>query len=431
MKRVKYVTIIYFLMVAFQITTAQAVNCNPEYFPSGQIKKIDINDLALNIIIEDVRNEKDKYFFLWTMGWKSWDPDAKKFNKGQHLFLTDTPKDILKNAIKTSFFIAGYQVSEERKDIRLICKIDKFLYTLDPWKYGQIGFAEIDMQVFVEKYGIDSFIKEFYERSEIPFNSFRQVQDVEPTLSKCLSKIVEDVVMDVDLKDAILKAHGVKAVNNETPNEAITHIKNGTCFAISGDGLVATACHIIEGAKTIKVYLSKDSFAPAKIVKNDPINDLAILKLESPTPNFLQIAPTRSAKMGDKVFTIGFPVSSVLGRESKFTEGTISSASGIKDAPSLLQITVPIQPGNSGGPLINEKGEVVGVITSSAAILPFIKESGTLPQNINWAVKADYLTPLIELPQIEVKKYSRDELITYVNNATFFIEAEDSESVRK
>lgn len=198
----------------------------------------------------------------------------------------------------------------------------------------------------------------------------------------------------------------------------------GTGFAISENGLIATACHVIQGAKTIKVYLSKDSFISAMIIHSDPMNDLALLKIENPTPNFLQIAPMRSVKMGDKVFTIGFPMSSVLGQEAKYSDGVVSALSGLKDASSFLQITVPIQPGNSGGPLVNEKGEVVGIITSTAAILPFIKESGTLPQNINWAVKTDYLRPLIELPEMEPAKLNREQIINHVKESTFFIEAE-------
>ena len=73
---------------------------------------------------------------------------------------------------------------------------------------------------------------------------------------------------------------------------------------------------------------------------------------------------------------------------------------------------------------MTEKGVVVGIITSTAAILPFIKESGTLPQNINWAVKADYLKPLIELPKLDEEQLDRDQLINHVKQATFFIEAE-------
>lgn len=199
---------------------------------------------------------------------------------------------------------------------------------------------------------------------------------------------------------------------------------SGTGFAISENGIIATACHIIQGAKVIKVYLTRNSFVSALIIHSDPVNDLALLKIEHPTPNFLPIAPMRSVKMGDKVFTIGFPLSSVLGQEAKYSEGVVSCLSGLQDAPTFLQITVPIQPGNSGGPLVNEKGEVVGIITSTAAILPFIKESGTLPQNVNWAVKADYLRPLLEQSEIVSVEVNRDQLINHVKGSIFFIETE-------
>lgn len=196
----------------------------------------------------------------------------------------------------------------------------------------------------------------------------------------------------------------------------------GTGFSISKDGLIITAYHIIEDAKIINVHLKKGSFVSAKVLHSDPVNDLAVLKVETSTPNFLQLAQMRSVKTGDRVFTMGFPVSSVLGQELKYTEGVVSSLSGIGDASSFLQITVPIQPGNSGGPLVNEKGEVVGIITSTVAILPFIKESGTLPQNVNWAVKSDYLRPMIELPKVEKESLNRDQLIAHVNKSTFLIE---------
>ena len=219
------------------------------------------------------------------------------------------------------------------------------------------------------------------------------------------------------------EVHAIRATLQPLP-PAIRHKSSATGFAISENGLIVTAYHVIKDAKVIKVYLSKDSSISAMILHSDPMNDLAVLKTESSTPNFLQIAPMRTVKMGDKVFTIGFPVSSVLGQEAKYTEGVVSSISGIKDASSYLQITVPVQPGNSGGALVNERGEVVGVITSSAAILPFIEESGTLPQNVNWAVKADYLRPLIELPKAEQKEFSREQFIEHVKKSTFLIEAE-------
>ncbi len=212
--------------------------------------------------------------------------------------------------------------------------------------------------------------------------------------------------------------------NSERFANIPSNTSKGTGFCVSPEGHLITAYHVIKNAKLIRVYLSKDSFVIAEILHSDPVNDLAVLKIEDATPSFLTVAPMRSVKTGDRVFTMGFPVSSVLGQEAKYTEGVVSSLSGIQGSSSFLQITVPIQPGNSGSPLVNEKGEVVGIVTSTAAILPFIKESGSLPQNVNWAVKADYLRPLIELPKAEQKQLNREQAITLAKKSTFLIEAE-------
>jgi S1-C subfamily serine protease len=136
----------------------------------------------------------------------------------------------------------------------------------------------------------------------------------------------------------------------------------------------------------------------------------------------LSFGRTGSFKLGDPVFTIGYPASDILGPEPKFTDGSISSLSGLGGEASLLQITVPIQPGNSGGPLVNEQGYAIGVVTSSAAVRPFLQATGTLPQNINWAVKADYAVPLFEVPSSQPPAKDRAEAIGRTKQATCTIE---------
>jgi S1-C subfamily serine protease len=205
---------------------------------------------------------------------------------------------------------------------------------------------------------------------------------------------------------------------NSTGQTIIT----GTGFTISNQGFIATANHVVNSAKVIKVHFGSTDME-AKIYQSDPMNDIAILKVEKSTPKYLSIAPMRSAKTGDRVFTVGYPLSSILGQEIKYTEGVISSLSGLQGAASFFQITVPVQPGNSGGALLNEKGQVVGIISSSVAIMPFLKEVGTLPQNINWAVKSDYIRPLLDLPEESQKSLTREAVIEKAKQATVMIEA--------
>ena len=153
--------------------------------------------------------------------------------------------------------------------------------------------------------------------------------------------------------------------------------------------------------------------------------DLALLKIDRRTPDYLPVAATQpNVASGDRVFTFGFPVVAVLGAEPKFTDGAISSMSGPGGEITFLQITVPVQAGNSGGPLVSEQGDVVGIITASAAIVPFIKASGTLPQNVNWAVNAIFAAPLV--PKVTAQKQmpiKRKDIIERARKSVVLIQA--------
>jgi S1-C subfamily serine protease len=127
---------------------------------------------------------------------------------------------------------------------------------------------------------------------------------------------------------------------------------------------LVTAFHVINGAKSIEVVCGAGAIATGIVEKIDPSNDLALLLISALSPGYLEMSAENSLKVGQKVFTMGFPVPDVLGYEAKYSEGAISSLSGIQGAVSLIQTTVPIQPGNSGGPLSDESGHVVGVVTS-------------------------------------------------------------------
>ena len=91
------------------------------------------------------------------------------------------------------------------------------------------------------------------------------------------------------------------------------------------------------------------------------------------------------------VFTIGFPDIKLQGTEPKYTDGKISSSSGIQDDPNQFQISVPVQPGNSGGPLVDFSGEVRGVIVARLNEIAALRSTGTLPQNVNYAIKSSVL----------------------------------------
>lgn len=166
---------------------------------------------------------------------------------------------------------------------------------------------------------------------------------------------------------------------------------NGSGFLINNQGLLATNYHVIEGATEIYVESNKKDYK-CSIIAIDKLNDLAILKVQKFNTNQLKYTISESiSETGSSVFALGFPYAlSILGNEIKLTDGKISSTTGYQNDPKTYQISVPIQPGNSGGPLFDENGNVIGIISSK-----FI-----LGDNVSYAIKSNLLIKLIEKNKI-------------------------------
>jgi S1-C subfamily serine protease len=178
--------------------------------------------------------------------------------------------------------------------------------------------------------------------------------------------------------------------------EQVSVTSMGTCVAVRPDGIVATAAHILTNSETIAVYFPNGRTSAAEVVNFSVPTDLAILRVDGATPNYLEPVSYKHLTLGESVFTIGFPTVDLLGTEPKFSQGNITAFSGPSGDSTYMQISVPIQPGNSGGPLVTERGELVGIVLASADLEVFLNSTGTIPQNINWAIKGDYLRALMD-----------------------------------
>jgi hypothetical protein len=179
------------------------------------------------------------------------------------------------------------------------------------------------------------------------------------------------------------------------PIASFAAVVSGTGFFISTDGYIATNNHVIEGAEEISIRDCKGNIFKASVVLRDVANDLAIIRVAQGVYQVLPLRSSSEIKKGADVFAIGFPNPTIQGRESKVTTGIVSSLSGISGEPNSFQISVPIQPGNSGGPLIDMTGSVVGITTAKLSASAMLKRGGQLPENVNYAVKSNYLLELI------------------------------------
>jgi len=181
------------------------------------------------------------------------------------------------------------------------------------------------------------------------------------------------------------------------PNEQITSSEyrgNGSGFFIDKSGYIGTNYHVVENAKDIIVEFiqnGKKKSYQAKVVQSDKQNDISIIKIIDKNFTPLNSIPfklkSEISDVATEIFTLGFPLAlSVLGEEVKFTDGKISSKTGFKGNISTYQISVPVQPGNSGGPLFDYSGNLIGIVNAK------VMEA----DNVSYAIKASYLKSLLE-----------------------------------
>src|SRR6266568_1498830 len=177
---------------------------------------------------------------------------------------------------------------------------------------------------------------------------------------------------------------------------------SGTGFFISEDGYLVTNAHVVKDASQVRLATQHGLIA-ARVVKVDAANDLAILKAEG---NFsaLPVASSRGVKLGATAATVGFPNIGLQGFAPKLAKGEIASLAGAQDDPRHFQISAPIQPGNSGGALVDERGNVIGVVVAKLSQQAALATSGQLAENVNYAVKSGFLLSFLEsLPEMTAK----------------------------
>jgi S1-C subfamily serine protease/antitoxin component YwqK of YwqJK toxin-antitoxin module len=212
--------------------------------------------------------------------------------------------------------------------------------------------------------------------------------------------ILENIIVKEFMSAEELQKKGPKNISSSSSEWK----GNGSGFFINEKGYIATNYHVVKEASAIQVeYFQKgikNTFS-AKIIVTDKQNDLAIIQINDQKFKSLSSIPyvfsSTIKDVGTEVFALGYPMANVMGDEIKFTDGKISSKTGIEGDITVYQISVPIQPGNSGGPLFDNKGNLVG-ITSSALNKEYFNS-----ENVNYAIKTTYLKNLIDVIPERIK----------------------------
>jgi S1-C subfamily serine protease/uncharacterized protein len=181
----------------------------------------------------------------------------------------------------------------------------------------------------------------------------------------------------------------------EEPKAPTKPVSSGTGFYITTEGSVITNAHVVKGCSEIAVSAKAGEFSIATVLATDTANDLALLKTNARPEKVaaLRLMP----RLGESVEAFGYPLADILARSGNFSLGNISALSGLGDDSRYLQISVPVQPGNSGGPLLDQHGNLVGIVSAKLnALNVMLQKEGDIPQNVNFALKASVAATFLQ-----------------------------------
>lgn len=197
-----------------------------------------------------------------------------------------------------------------------------------------------------------------------------------------------DVKIQWDAKETI------NQIRPQTSNNSSYYTASGSGFVLSSNGVIVTNYHVIDGANGVDVFVNRDNGVKkyrAKVLISDKTNDISLLQIDDNTFAKFSALPyavkTTIQDVGTNVFALGYPMSNILGEEIKVTDGIISSKTGYQGDIVTYQISAPIQSGNSGGPLFDKQGNIVGITNAGVPDA----------QNVGYAIKTSYLKNLIDV----------------------------------
>ena len=185
---------------------------------------------------------------------------------------------------------------------------------------------------------------------------------------------------------------------------ALSKKGNGTLFVVSKAGHAVTNQHVINGCQELRIGGREGT---AKLVTQDHANDLALVQITSEVKDAATIASEPGkVRQGEDIVVFGFPLNAVLSSGGNLTPGVVSALTGLGNNTNQIQITAPIQPGSSGSPVLNKKGDVIGVVAMKLSDSKMANATGQIGQNVNFAVSGQMLKTFLDTHQVEYRSSS-------------------------
>ena len=174
----------------------------------------------------------------------------------------------------------------------------------------------------------------------------------------------------------------------------------GAGIVATRDGMIVTNHHVVDGCSVMVVLDSQKNRSTAELVASDTKNDLALLRTNRSFPEVAAFRKGVALQAGEAVTVVGYPLASILGSEQNVSFGYVTATAGLRGDASTFLISAPIHRGNSGGPILDQGGNVTGIVTSKLNALAVEKRTGDLPQNISFGVKADVAQSFLDAQNV-------------------------------
>lgn len=170
-------------------------------------------------------------------------------------------------------------------------------------------------------------------------------------------------------------------------------LRTGTAFYVNKSGQLLTAAHISRDCSVLEAHEGDATFAVTTKASSDLL-DVAVLDSGKTRTSALPLRDGNAIMLGESITSVGYPLQGLLGDSPNLTRGNISASKGIRGSMGLFQFSAPIQPGNSGGPIVSDNGELLGMAVSTLNAQTLAKD-GLIPQNVNFALDAKYVAAFL------------------------------------
>ena len=256
--------------------------------------------------------------------------------------------------------------------------------------------AQSSLAGFYERgIGVDQDLKEAYfwyavaSRDPKNPNAQRDAESLKRVAAKLSPADVADaaqIAKDWQPEDVVVGAK-TKSKRAAASSRAPKLRATGTGFYVARDGSLITNDHVIAACGEMRIS-DGGSGIPVTVIALDPDRDLALLKAPKPVET-AAVFRSEKSRLGENVVVVGFPLSGLLSSDPIVTAGIVSALAGMRDNRRELQISAPVQPGNSGGPLFDGRGRIAGVVVATLDTVQLARAIGVVPENINFAIKAE------------------------------------------